>query len=479
MPGLPFAPTLPARIIPPMARGTGVSEPALIESLRARMLEAEEATLSVVGSRSRLSSRRRPLAEDRGDVPGPLGGDDYRTAFQRDRDRLVHARAFRRLKHKTQVFIPFEGDHYRTRLTHTLEVSQIGRTIARALRLNEDLVEACALGHDLGHTPFGHSGEKVLNWILTGTDEQVVLPAEVAAASGAFKHNYQSVRIVDLLERRYAEPGINLTDEVREGMLKHTEWRRGFPFPVEEAGLGLDRACHLEGQVVYWADEIAQQAHDLEDGMPQVAVARLRELEIVRRTGALDRLPEGAERLDARTNGAVVRGIIAILSTDLVAESLARIEAWTAREKVTSPEEFLAARPRLSGSIVSFSDEGASLYADLKEFVYRYIIQGFEISRNDGRARLAVRSLFSAYHDNPRLVPDYVLHRYSEETGLPYLREVPLARAEQEVRERYRNQPVFLRMIADHVAGMTDSYALDELRSLTGATPLPGDGRRG
>jgi dGTPase len=448
-----------------------VAGSGLLETLRQRMLEAEEATLSVVACRSRLSTRRRPLEEDRGDLPGPLGPLDYRTAFARDRDRIIHSRAFRRLKHKTQVFIPFEGDHYRTRLTHTLEVSQIGRSIARALRLNEDLVEACALGHDLGHTPFGHSGEKVLNWILTGADEQVILPAEVAKAAGAFKHNYQSVRIVDLLERRYAEPGINLTDEVREGMLKHTEWKREYPFPIVAEGLALDSACHLEGQVVYWADEIAQQAHDLEDGLPQIDAGRLRELEIVRRTGALEHVRDGAERIDARTNAAIVRGIVGLLTTDLVAESLARIEAWISRERVTTPEEFVAARPRLSGSAVSFSAEGARLYADLKDFVYRYVIQGFEISRNDGRARLAVRALFAAYHDNPRLVPDYVLHRYSEETGLPYLREVPLSRAEQVVRERYRNQPVFLRMIADHVAGMTDSYALDELRALTGAAP--------
>jgi len=159
-----------------------------------RELEAfEDARLAIYASRAAAAGRRRRIEPE-------ADGTDYRTEYQRDRDRIVHSKAFRRLKHKTQVFIPFEGDHYRTRLTHTLEVTQVARTIARTLGLNEDLAEACALAHDLGHTPFGHSGEKALNRILTGGEPAVTLSPKAVALVGAFKHNYQSVRVVDLLE---------------------------------------------------------------------------------------------------------------------------------------------------------------------------------------------------------------------------------------------------------------------------------------
>jgi len=175
---------------------TDAPGPYAVTAFTKKDLEArEEAFLAIFASRSSRAQRRHPA---------PVEGKsyDYRTEYQRDRDRIVHARAFRRLKHKTQVFIPFEGDHWRTRLTHTLEVTQIARTIARALGLNEDLAEACALGHDLGHTPFGHSGEKALNRILTGGEPSIAIPPAVSAQAGAFKHNYQSVRVVDVLEKR-------------------------------------------------------------------------------------------------------------------------------------------------------------------------------------------------------------------------------------------------------------------------------------
>ena len=206
----------------------------------------EQERLAIFASFSARATRPR----------GPLSGgeDDFRTQYVRDRDRIIHSRAFRRLKHKTQVFIPFEGDHFRTRLTHTIEVSQIARSVSRALGLNEDLTEAVALGHDLGHTPFGHSGENVLDALLTESHPE----------AGRFKHNYQSVRVVDRLERRYEEPGLNLTNDVREGIFKHTTWSRDFPFPLDfPEGLRFDSGGTLEAQVVNWSDEIAQQTHDL------------------------------------------------------------------------------------------------------------------------------------------------------------------------------------------------------------------------
>ncbi|HDP99425.1 MAG TPA: dNTP triphosphohydrolase, partial [bacterium] len=204
----------------------------------------------------------------------------YRTAFQRDRDRVVHSRAFRRLKHKQQVFLISEGDHYRTRLTHTLEVAQLSRTMARALGLNETMVEAIALAHDLGHTPFGHVGEIVLNQILTGTDDLNGLLNKKNI--GGFKHNYQSLRVLDKIEKKYEFDGLNLTAPVREGVLKHTRLLKGqYQYPdlyYDGLYFDTDNATTLEGQVVAICDEIAQRTHDLEDGIR----AGLVELEHVR-----------------------------------------------------------------------------------------------------------------------------------------------------------------------------------------------------
>ena len=278
-----------------------MSEPSgrsLVPAYDKKALEAQEdARLAVYASRASRAVRRYPLAEEGKTY-------DYRTEYQRDRDRIIHSRAFRRLKHKTQVFIPFEGDHYRTRLTHTLEVTQIARTVARALGLNEDLAEACALGHDLGHTPFGHSGEKVLNRILTGAEPSFPLDAKLAEQVGAFKHNYQAVRVVDVLEKRYEHPGLNLTNDTREGILKHTTWRRDFPFPdVDAEGLNLSSGGHLEGQAVAWADEYAQQAHDLEDGLKLVDFEKVLAL-----AGRARRRRGARSRVDARDGPHGARG---------------------------------------------------------------------------------------------------------------------------------------------------------------------------
>jgi len=250
--------------------------------------------------------------------------DDIRPDFQRDRDRILHSRAFRRLKHKTQVFVPHLADHPRTRLTHTLEVAQVGRTIARSLALNEDLVEAIALGHDLGHTAFGHTGETVLKEILAGEVSEFALLPEVVAQAGTFKHNYHSVRVVDLLERRYDQPGLGLTDQVREGILKHTSWSEGFDFPLPNPrGLALADACHLEGQVVAVADEIAQQTHDLEDGLRagSVGLEDVESLEIAR--VVIDGLGSdysNESRAWLRQN-LLIRGMINLFVTDVIDSS--------------------------------------------------------------------------------------------------------------------------------------------------------------
>lgn len=431
-----------------------------------RELEAFEGErLAIYASRAASSTRRRAISPE-------ADGLDYRTEFQRDRDRIVHSKAFRRLKHKTQVFIPFEGDHYRTRLTHTLEVTQVARTVARTLGLNEDLAESCALAHDLGHTPFGHSGEKALNRILTGGEPSVSLAPKAVAAVGAFKHNYQSVRVVDLLEKRYEEPGLNLTDETREGILKHTTWKRDFPFPVlDPEGLHLGSGCHLEGQAVGWADEIAQQAHDLEDGLGLVGIGKAEEIPLAGEiVAALGAAWTGASD-PAVKRALLIRGLIHHLVTDLVVASRAAIERWLTAQKVTTRAEFAAHRKKLPGSLVAPSRGGEKRYLELKEFVYRHIIHSQAVSQHDARAQLVVNRLFDAYAKNPRLLPDAVLARVAELSGLPFLREVPLKRVEAVIAGRWREEPAVLRCIADHIAGMTDSYALAEYDALFAPYP--------
>ncbi len=425
--------------------------------------ERQEALLSVAAARS--SRATRPYG-DRAERDDP-----FRAAYARDRDRILHSRAFRRLKHKTQVFIPFEGDHFRTRLTHTLEVSQIARSVARALALNEDLTEAIALGHDLGHTPFGHSGESVLDALLRGKDPDFPLSPAVAAETGAFKHNYQSVRVVDRLEKRYSHPGLNLTHDVREGILKHTSWKRGFPFPVEfPEGLRLGSGGSLEAQTVNWSDEIAQQAHDLEDGLAMIPEAAIEELEISRRIRKQRGLPAdpGLRRAE------LVRGLYREMVADLVSASAVRIDAFVGKRRIATADAFDRLRDRLPGNLVGFSPDGLRRYRELKAFVYENIIHSFPIARRDGRARLVMRGLFLAFHANPRLLPDDLLEAYAREEGIRFLRKVPLAEVAREAEKRYHRRPRFLRAIADHIAGMTDKFALSEYESLTTAFPSQG-----
>ncbi len=407
----------------------------------------EEERLAVVASKSARAVR--PYG------PARAMEGDVRTEYARDRDRIIHSRAFRRLKHKTQVFIPYEGDHFRTRLTHTIEVSQIARSAARALGLNEDLTEAIALGHDLGHTPFGHSGERMLDLLLRAGHPQ----------AGGFKHNYQSVRVVDRLEKRYDHPGLNLTHDVREGIFKHTTWKRSFPFPLDfPEGLALESGGSLEAQIVNWSDEIAQQTHDLEDGLPLAEEEEIEALQIsraVRRAGT-----PGRDR--AARRAALIRGMIAVLTSDLVEASRVRIEAWLEQSGVTTADQFYERRDRLPGDLVAFSETGRRDYRELKEFVYRHVIHSFPVSRNDGHARRVITGIFGAYRENPRLLPDYVLLGLHDDIGVRFLREVPLKDLDREFAESYFPRPEFYRAIADHIAGMTDSYCNAEYKELVG-----------
>ncbi len=430
--------------------------------LRSFLEAQEEALLAPYATLSRYATRRHPLQPT-----NPQ--EDFRTQFARDRDRILHARAFRRLKHKTQVYVPHTADHPRTRLTHTLEVAQLARTIARALGLNEDLTEAVALGHDLGHTPFGHSGEKVLARILAGKEPSCPLPTTVVAEVGTFKHNYHSLRVVDLLEQRYPTPGLNLTDQVREGILKHTSWRADLPFPLpDREGLNLQRPCHLEGQVVALADEIAQQTHDLEDGLANEAVslAEVEQLALVAKAIPILGDAYRGERSAFRRAAALQRTLIHLLVTDAVYHTARELQALTAGYGLgdrASWQSFWQSDPR---EVVGFSPAMQPLFAELKGFIYQFIINHQEVNLQDHRAHLVLTGLFRAYYTNPLTLPPYVLLRFSEVSGRPYLRDLPHGQAHQEVATYYHPDPRFVRILVDHLAGMSDRFALSEFETL-------------
>ncbi len=367
----------------------------------------------------------------------------YRTAFQRDRDRIIHSRAFRRLKHKRQVFLTQSGDHYRTRLTHTLEVAQLSRTLARSLGLNEDLTEAVALGHDLGHTPFGHVGEIVLHKIMSGRDDlDGLLPSGVVA--GGYKHNYQSLRVVDVIEKKYSWEGLNLTAAVREGLLKHTRLRRSdldYPdFYLQGLHYEQDSATTLEGQLVAVSDEIAQRTHDLEDGIRAhyVTLRQVRELEIMKRVEAAS--PQGQPVLahDFLQRNHSIRSLINFLVTDVQRETQRRVI-----ESGATGEGFHTL-------MAWFSDPVHPLQEELDHFIDRHVIRTAVERHSDDRAVDVLRTLFKAYYRTPQLLPDW------------RLQTLPLPENGNAASLPQREWHIFLRAICDYIAGMSDHFAETE-----------------
>ncbi len=358
----------------------------------------------------RLAAAAVKSAQSRGRLH-PEAEHPYRTAFQRDRDRIVHARAFRRLEYKTQVFVYHVGDHYRNRLTHTLEGAQIARTIARALRLNEDLAEAIVLAHDLGHTPFGHAGERVLSGLMK--------------ADGGFDHNRQSLRIVDWLEDRYPEfRGLNLTFETREGLLKHgSPWEH--PVPVPEA----TAQPSLEAQVADTADEIAYTNHDLDDGLGSglLTARRLEEVTLWRETqqSVREQLGPVPERV---LHAQVVVALINRLVSDLIESVAARVDAGG----FASVAAVRANHERLVG----FSPEIEKQKRELKKFLYDELYQHPQVLAMNERAVGILADLFAAFRSDPGRLPDHVGAR------IPIDGEA--------------------RAISDYVAGMTDRFAMEE-----------------
>ncbi|MBL7156824.1 MAG: deoxyguanosinetriphosphate triphosphohydrolase [Candidatus Omnitrophica bacterium] len=339
----------------------------------------------------------------------------YRSAYQRDKDRIIYSTAFRRLEYKTQVFVNHEGDHYRTRLTHTLEVAQLAKTIARALRLNIELVEAIALAHDLGHTPFGHSGEETLR--------------ELMADHGGFDHNSQGLRVVDLLEEIYPQfPGLNLTHEVREGIIKHsTPFDTPRPYiPFESKGLPS-----LEIQAVDIADEIAYDNHDLDDGLTSDLIKEesLSDIKLWENTSRT--IKQDYPKINKKIKKSqIVRTLIDMQVTDLIKNTEKRIKKY----KIKSPSSVR----KLPERIVLFSGEMDVLRRPFKKFLAKNLYQHYRVIRMSQKASRIIRDLFEAYTQNPEQLPSSQAARLKKETK--YI------------------------VVRDYIAGMTDRYALDEYK---------------
>jgi len=340
----------------------------------------------------------------------------FRLAFQRDRDRIVHSTAFRRLEYKTQVFVNHEGDHFRTRLTHTLEVAQIARTIARSLRLNEDLTEAIALAHDLGHPPFGHAGERAMN--------------EMMRPHGGFEHNQQSLRIVEVLEERYPQfPGLNLTWETRDGLKKHAPRARA----LDETGQATAVGPSLEALVADCADEIAYNNHDIDDGLTSqmIELDSLREVRLweehFRRLEG--EFPQAPRKIQWRLT---VRAIINSLVIDLCQETLARIQA----AKIGSVEEVR----RVPHRLVGFGEAMERRNSELKLFLLENLYRHYRVVRMGEKARRIVQDLFHVIMETPKQMPPAFFARIEAEGTA--------------------------RVVCDYIVGMTDRYALDEHRRL-------------
>jgi len=379
---------------------------------RQHLEEIEDKSLAPYGVRSKDSKGRAYLDNE----------PEYRTSFQRDRDRVLHTTAFRRLEYKTQVFINYEGDYYRTRLTHTLEVAQIGRTIARALGANEDLVEAICLVHDVGHPPFGHSGEAALSRLMRDF--------------GGFDHNKHSLRLVTELEQRYPEfPGLNLTWEVREGIVKHES-----EYDISDAAtFSPDLRGNLETQICNVADELAYTAHDLDDGLRSgmITPRMLNGITLWEHlTGSIQW--QGSELLDMDRHR-LIRKLIGLEVTDLVNATVERIKDSGAK----SPLDI----QKLDHNVIGFSEETHRRNRELKDFLYTRMYRHHRVVRMQVKAERVLSDLFNAYRAEPAILPEHI-QKIVPQRGLE-------------------------RTICDYIAGMTDRYATEEHQKLFNPLKMP------
>jgi dGTPase len=358
-----------------------------------------------------------PYAMKSADTMGRLHKEEehpYRTAYQRDKDRIIYSTAFRRLEYKTQVFVNHEGDYYRTRLTHTLEVAQIARTIAQALSLNEELVEAMALAHDLGHTPFGHSGEDTLS--------------ELMKDHGGFDHNSHGLRVVNVLEKRYPEfPGLNLTAEVRRGIIRHSS-----PFDLLRMGTeDVPGPTLLEIQVVNVADEIAYDNHDLDDGLKSGLVSEDDLLGVPMWGRTMESIDARYPGLNLETKRSqIVRHLINLQVSDVITHSLEKINSLN----INCVNDLGG----VNGQILDFSPKVSDERKPMRDVLMNKLYRHYRVVRMSNKASRFLKSLFHVYLDDPRQLP-------------------PQAQEELEARGVHR-------VVCDYMAGMTDRYALDQYK---------------
>jgi len=348
----------------------------------------------------------------------------HRNPYQRDRDRIIHSTAFRRLEYKTQVFVNHEGDHYRTRLTHSIEVAQIARSICRSMHLHEDLAEAVALAHDLGHTPFGHSGQDALNAVMQ--------------PYGGFEHNRQSLRIVEELEHKYAAfTGLNLSYETREGIVKHHS-TYDTPKNSDLSHYHLHEQPALEAQIGNLADEIAYNNHDIDDGYRagMLSIDDLKGLALFGRfyEEVEQEFPDTIERLKVNET---VRHMINFLIVDVIEETNRRIEG----QNITSFADVREA----SSALVGFSKPVRQMNGEMKKFLYKNMYRHYRVARMANKAERVLREIFEVYIENPSMLPENQQHEMAEAKSTDSLTKKRQAR-----------------IIADYIAGMTDRYALEE-----------------
>ena len=356
-------------------------------------------------------------------------GTEYRNEYQRDRDRVIHSAAFRRLEYKTQVFVNHEGDMFRTRLTHSIEVAQIGRTIARSLNVNEDLTEAICLAHDLGHTPFGHAGQDALN--------------ECMKEYGGFEHNLQSLRIVDLLEKRYANfPGLNLTFETREGILKHCS--RNNAQTLGELGKRFlnNEKPGLEAQIANIADEIAYNNHDIDDGLRAelLTIEQLRSCELVEMHYQLVSNKWGNLN-DSRMRHEIIRRMINYVVSDLIRTSNELIES-------VNPVDIDSVR-KCGKALITMSEATEAMHKLLKQFLRKNLYQHKRVQGMAEKARKTVSYLFNAYMDKQDLLTKELQESINNT-------------------EKRQDKMDVARIIADYIAGMTDRFAFAEYERISG-----------
>lgn len=432
--------------------------------------------------------------------------DSQRNEFQRDYERIVHSKAFRRMVDKAQIFSADKGDHYRTRMTHSIVVNQIAKGISVALKLNNNLTEAIALGHDLGHTPFGHQGERTLNAILTGEKPLLKEVLKEVNSYGGFKHNYQSLRVATRLEEKYLDfCGLNLSFQTLEGMWKHT--KTNLPLGSIENFVMSEQlrkyltsnrnSCTLEGQVVSIADEIAQRSHDLEDAFSanNLSVEELKDYLLLSK---MDSLKEEIEQIEdsfkkakrlhkfyADKNellqGRISSQIIHFFISDVVKNSTANIEKYIREGGI---EKFETNGHKISETLISFSPNGSRLCNYLEKIISTKVINSTQVSLFDANGAAVVEALFTAYYNNPRLLHRGTQHRIMQdfrqitknvfdfEEARPKdiedeWKKIISAKASKDdidiVDEEYcQKNKALVRNIADFIAGMTDSYALNE-----------------